>query len=370
MPEITVYFHDPVEVDPATSWAGLSRHMTQARLVDITRVNDRRVTDLFGYARPDAVITVDGKPVVSIEQTQMNPSGHNIPQRFSSQVRAAELGVPSILYYPAFSRRTYSDSNVRYLNIRVPLAQLRLSRFFQTPAISVFWPTDPVTKLPQTGRDAHQEIANIVDEFIARAGTRENLLNLTEVQQAFKSMKEMCSRFGDTRRYKPNPYIRHILSQGFGTSLNEHGYAVDPPQTAKLVATYEYLSSLRRTPNSDVWRQINTKLLNRQHTLVFTGTANQKKSDSEHPWPGYLTLLDILYLRSEQGKLPSQRLYNLVYRLPVDVNMFIARMNQTVPPTATYIVDTFADLIELNGGVVLGRPQRGNNTAVPSLYHV
>src|SRR5258706_514371 len=96
MSEITVYYHDLVEVDPTTSWTGLSAHLSNASLVDIKTVNDSKVNDLFDYARPDAVITVDGEPLVSIEQTQMNPSGHNIPQRFSFQVRAAEFQVWAI----------------------------------------------------------------------------------------------------------------------------------------------------------------------------------------------------------------------------------------------------------------------------------
>ena len=167
MPNIVVYYHDPIEVDPRTGWTGLCPDLLNAKRIDISEVVDQRVTQLFEYARPDAVITVDGQPVVSIEQTQMNPSGHNIPQRFSFHVRAAELRVPSILYYPEYARRVFSDPNVRYLNIRVPLAQIRLSSIYRIPALTVFWPTDPNTKLPDTRQRAHRELADVVNLLIA-----------------------------------------------------------------------------------------------------------------------------------------------------------------------------------------------------------
>src|SRR4051812_21410019 len=116
-PAVEIFHHDPVEVDPRTSWTGLTPLLLGAKRTGILSTSNPRVVDLFGYARPDAVVTVDGVPVVAIEQTAMNPSGHNIPQRFSCLVRAAELGVAGILYYPEYSRRTFSDPNVRYLQV-------------------------------------------------------------------------------------------------------------------------------------------------------------------------------------------------------------------------------------------------------------
>src|SRR5436190_19475677 len=107
--DLVVWFHDPSEVDPRTSWTGLCPALAGARRADIRSCRVNRVTDLFLYARPDAVVSIYDVPLVSIEQTKMNPSGHNIPQRFSCVVRAAELGIPSILYYPKSSRRTFSD---------------------------------------------------------------------------------------------------------------------------------------------------------------------------------------------------------------------------------------------------------------------
>ncbi|MEI7631490.1 MAG: hypothetical protein WCJ73_10190, partial [Actinomycetes bacterium] len=66
---VTVWFHDPTEVDPDSSWTGLVPALTDADYRDIKKCTIPAVTELFEYARPDAVVDVDGQPVVSIEQT-------------------------------------------------------------------------------------------------------------------------------------------------------------------------------------------------------------------------------------------------------------------------------------------------------------
>lgn len=380
MPEILIYHHDPVEVDLATSWTGLCKSLHDSRGVNIRDASDLRVKDLFRYARPDAVITVDGQPAVSIEQTRMNPSGHNIPQRFSCLVRAAELGVPSILYYPEFSRRTYSDPNVRYLNIRVPMAQLRLSKLYGVPSLSVFWPTDPGDKLPKTGQTSHHEIAELVDAIIANISST-NFLEIPEIVSAVSKMHDVIARYAT--RYRTNTSVRRQMPDGISgvwagraepaeldtfreerVGYDAAPYAIDPPDVVDLVATEKLLRGLAIASRShEKWLSIEQKMMTRPFTLVLTGTANKKRDDSEHPWPGYLSLIDILYARAGNGHSPTDRAMNLVYRLPVLAKTIVERMNQSAPPTSSFIVDTFADLIVLDGGVVAGRPIRGTERA-------
>jgi hypothetical protein len=357
-----VYFHDPVEVDPVTSWTGLCAPLRDAVLVDIRQATNSKVVALFDYARPDAVITVDEQPVVSIEQTQMNPSGHNIPQRFSFQVRAAELGIPSILYYPEYSRRTFSDPNVRYLNIRVPLGQIRLSRLYKIPALSVFWPTDPVTKLPTMQQQEHKEIASLVALFIANSSTLGNLLNHPTVKAALEKMAGVASQHKG--EYRNNPSVRQLMPQGFQSARVAANASIDPPIKAKLAHTSNFLAQLESHMKLDQeWVSIKRRLLQRPMTIIFPGTANQAKNDSEHPWPGYLSLIDILYARTEGGQTPRDRNYNLVYGLSIPSHTALTRLNRPTPPTATFIVDTFADLLIFADGVVCGRPIRGNTEA-------
>jgi hypothetical protein len=326
------------------------------------------VTRLFDYARPDAVVSVDGEPIVSIEQTQMNPSGHNIPQRFSALVRAAELGVPGILYYPKYSRRTFSDPNVRYLQVRVPLANLRLTEIYEVPSLSMFWPTDPVTLLPKTDASCHQPIANVVAELIEHAADhRSALVSLPSVRAAVEEMSGAVEEYGS--RYGKNPSVRALRPTGFAGALLRDGASIDPPQVVQLHETASYLAQLEaiRTAGPD-WDNVRAALASRSHTLVLTGTANHSRTDSEHPWPGYLTLIDILYARSDNGRSPADRQTNLCYVLPVQLETFLSRAARAEPPTAVNIVDTFADLTVLTGGVVAGKPVRGERGPAAVLH--
>lgn len=360
MSKTVIYYHDPVEVDNRTSWTGLCNTLDNATLVDIRTCTEPKVIPLFTYARPDAVISIDGEPVVSIEQTQMNPSGHNIPQRFSFHVRAAELGVSSILYYPEYSRRRFSDPNVRYVQIRVPLSQQRLSEISGVPALSVFWPTDPSSLLPATGQHVHKHMAEVVNCLIENAGSN-NILNFSTIKSVFAEMDRVIDeRSGN---YGTNPSVRSILPDGFSSSRTKQGIAIDPPKTVHIQQTIDFIKSIEPHLKSSSWKAIRDRLIQREHTFVFTGTANKSRTDSEHPWPGYLTLLDVLYLRDPDGFSPTHRSMNLVYQLPVRVNRYIPRLRAVPQPTATHIVDIFADLIILDGGIIAGRPTRGRSPA-------
>jgi len=354
---LTIFYHDPIEVDPAISWTGLHPELSSARRLDIRTINDKAVTALFEYARPDAVLAFNKTPILSIEQTQMNPSGHNIPQRFSFHVRAAELGIPSILYYPEYSRRTFSDPNVRYINVRVPLAQLRITDLYRIPALSVFWPTDNSSKLPATGQASHQRLTDIVMEIIEHREKMSDLMNSPIILNQLNIMRDVADKYAP--RYRKNTSVRAVFNNGFPTSITRSGISIDPPNSTKLVSTLELIKMLNPTellnhPANFLFES----LLKREYSLLFTGTANHSRTDSEHPWPGYLTLFDLLYLRSGQGKTPSDRKINLVYKLPVELDIFSTRVDQTPQPTATHIVDVFSDVILLNGGFILGEKQR------------
>ena len=383
MPDVNVYYHDPVEVDPQSSWTGLCPALEHAKRIDIRQTRDKAIQELFDYARPDAVITIDGKPVVSIEQTRMNPSGHNIPQRFSCVVRAAELGIPSILYYPEYARRTFSDPNVRFLQVRVPLAQLRLIDIYRVPSLSIFWPTDPISNLPQTGRSAHLEMAKVIDKLIEKAGLGDKLLIIPEIAAAIDKMRAVVMKYaGD---YAQNTSVRAIMPNGFASAVipspskptsqsallerpssyqTSSPISIDPPRKAIVYRTPDFVRDQKKDPTNPInLEPVGKLLLRRPYCLYFAGTANQSGNDSEHPWPGYLTLLDILYLRTQNGKGPTDRAGHLIYRLPIKSAVFIQRANQAVPPTATYIVDTFCDVIILEDGAILGRPLRLNRPA-------
>ena len=370
--DLTIWYHDPEEVNPRTSFVGLSPLLASAQRRDWRDAPIGPITELFDYARPDVVLSTNGIPVCSLELTNMNPSGHNIPQRFSCIARAAELGVPAILYYPEASRRRFSDANVRYLNIRVPMAHLRLMKIYRAPSLSVFWPTDPISKLPTTNQSDHQFLADLMELFVQWPFEKDMVLEHPLFRKAVQEMVDTIDRYKGSR-YRKNKMVREFLPGGFPQSYageyKGRPVHIDPPMKAHFYDTHQFIRILERNyalpENEWKWEETKSALLRRKYTMVFTGTLNSNRTDSEHPWPGYFSLLDVLYARAEGGKLHTERTHNLIYGLPADFHDFQARIEQSMfekKPTATYIVDTFADLLLLDGGVIPGKPLRGNTT--------
>ena len=254
---------------------------------------------------------------------------------------------------------------VRYLNIRVLLAQLRLSTIYDVPAVSIFWPTDPISKLPTTDQQQHTEMAKFVDLLIKNSNDLTNINGHPVVSTLFEKMKKVA--INKLLEYKQNPSVRAILKDGFSTAKIGHSISIDPPTKVNLLPTSVFLTQLEKQyqKRNKKWLVVRERLESRNYTIIFTGTANKMKSDSEHPWPGYLSLIDILYARANKGKSAEDREMNLIYQLPVPISIALRRLNSVKKiPTATYIVDCFADLLVYAGGIIAGRPVRGKENAI------
>jgi hypothetical protein len=347
----TVWYHDPAEVDPRSAWTGLTPSLAAATYADITTCTESHVTELFGYARPDAVIDNDGIPVVSIEQTMMNPSGHNMPQRFACLLRATEAGVPSVLYHPRLSRRTFSDPGVRYVNPRVALAQLHSRDVFpySSPSLSVYWPVDG-TNLPDRSQGAQQNLADVIEAFCRFSGASTALWQDDAVGTALDEMQDVVDEYGV--RIRENASFRQFFPDGLPHALTSTGHSVDPPPTAGFADTAALINDIRSeyvcTTRGEA---VFDELRERDISLVFKTTANRARNDSEHPWPGYFALLDVLYART--GPAVSERRLNMIYALPIPINTWLSRIDSA--PTSMVIVDALADVIMLQGGAVAGR---------------
>jgi hypothetical protein len=360
---LTVWYHDPTEVDVKTSWTGLVPGLAKADYRDIRKCTDAGVTALFGYARPDAVVAGE-RPLLSIEQTKMNPSGHNLPQRFSCLLRASELGVPSVLYHPEYARRTYSDPNPRYTNPRVALAQLRMLDLFPDapPSVSLYWPTDPSTLLPDLSQGAQANLAELMRVVLEHDGRPD--LRATKLFAAQRQeMERVIEAYGPAIR--ANRSYREFFPDGLPHARTKSGHSVDPPRKAIFRPTGELVEEWERDFSlTDAGRDRARQLADRDISLTFKGTPNKARNDSEHPWPGYLTLLDVLYTRT--GSAVTDRRMNLVYGIDLPMRLWISRVEQgKQPPAMTRIVDALADVIVLADGIVSGR-SRG----VPDAHRV
>ena len=353
---ITVWYHDPAEVDVKTSWTGLTPALRGAAYHDIRSCKVPRLQALYAYARPDAVISVNGIPVVSIEQTAMNPSGHNMPQRFSCLAIAAEQGVAGIIYHPEKSRRTFSDPNLRYANPRVAMAQFHMNTLFPAspPSLSVYWPTDPATLLPATTQGAQSNLAAVVEDLLVHRPTAANASSLSSISGALREMRRVVDEYGE--RIRANASFRKAFPKAEPIWLTTSGGRVDPPPKAVFLRTSALMAQItQRYRFSSAGLGSLPSLLPRQHCLHFAATTNAAGTDSEHPWPGYFSLLDMLYARTGPDK--SKRRVSMVFELPVPTRTYLQRLNTGL--VFPRIIDGVADIVLLRDGVVTGGVANG-----------
>lgn len=359
MPKIEIWYHDANEVDERHSWLKNSPNLIRCTTrISYDNCSYSKVLALVEYARPDFILTVDGEPLLSAEVTKMNPSGHNMPQRFSCLLRAAEMGVPSLFYCPRHARRSTSDPNERYINVRMPLAQLRLGELYRTPSLTMFWPTDGATLLPTSDLAQHHDLARFVEYTLETYLSTGKKLQPSDrevirVQDTMRSASIPLNRHD----YRTNRSFRSVFPRGDTFTMGiVKTMAIDPPTSCTVHRTAELLDTAYRALGKRfgaVEKQQKSKmLLSRENTLVYRGTANKQKTGPEHPFPGYLTLIDILYLRTPYGQTSRDRIMNLAFRLPIRLHAF--QENALNRPTGLNILMEFSDFILLEDAIVLG----------------
>lgn len=353
---IELWYHDENEVDERHSWLKNSPYLIQNTVrKSYDNCSYSKVLALVEYARPDFILTVNGEPLLSVEVTRMNPSGHNLPQRFSCLLRAAEMGVPSLFYYPSYSRRSTSDPNPRYLNVRTTLAQLRLGELFGIPSLSMFWPTDENSLMPTNDLSKHSQLAEFVEFTLKKYLSAFELID-SEDPEVDKIVEDMKKASIPVTPYAKNDSFRKLLAEGDEFTKIIVGVAIDPPNSCSVVNTVDLLKEIYSDYGKAFTAYKGQKkvkmVLSRENTFIYQGTANKQKSGPEHPFPGYLTLLDILYLRTPGGQTTRDRIMNLAFRLPISVQAFIE--NAINRPTGLNILMEFSDFIILDDAIVLG----------------
>ena len=357
MPLNELWYHDENEVDERHSWLSNSPWLISNTVrKSYDNCSYSKVLALAEYARPDFILTVDGEPLISVEVTEMNPSGHNMPQRFSCLLRAAEMGIPSLFYYPEYSRRSTSDPNPRFLNVRTPLAQLRLSELFEVPSLSMFWPTDAASLMPSHNLSDHLALAQFMEYTLRLYLEQGKKLSLDD-ERVVDLQNIMRDKSRPGQPYTLNPSFRAVFPDGDAFTKKILGdMAIDPPTSCRIEVTSDLLkekySSLGKNFNQVKNQKKVKMLLSREKTFVYAGTANRQETGPEHPYPGYLSLLDILYLRQEHGQTTRDRSMNLAFVLPITVGAYVE--NAVNRPTGLNILMEFSDLIILKDAIVLG----------------
>ena len=176
---------------------------------------------------------------------------------------------------------------------------------------------------------------------------------------------ERVTALQSTMRSKSRPGQPYAINLSFravypdGDSFTKSvldGIAIDPPTSCRIEITSDLLSekylALGKNFNQVKDQKKVKMLLSRERTFIYKGTANKQETGPEHPYPGYLSLLDILYLRQEHGQTTRDRSMNLAFELPISVEAYI--QNAINRPTGLNILMEFSDLIILKDAIALG----------------
>jgi len=257
----------------------LHPHFSKASLIPIIDPGNNipSIDQLIAYDRPDVIISYEGRPFLVIERTEEVPSSHNCGQRFARIVRASELGVPVIYFFPFVAqkhgaesreRQRFGKANQRYVNPRLFSAFERIEEIHDTLIIPISWPVDSEYELLRTP-EKDVEIKCVLHEIVKWLECRKDLTKLG-VQPNIVESKAKASREKDTR---------------YRSTKKNRG----PPPSVRIERTSAIVEEYR------INEPVTTKLLKRDRSVVYRMGMRYLRSD---PYAGTLALYDYLYART------------------------------------------------------------------------
>ena len=238
------------------------------------------IEQITAYDKPDIILLGDNKPLLVLEKTQEVPTGHNVGQRFARLVRAIEMGVPTIYFFPFDARKHGKYSNICNLNIRLLKAAEIMLEIHRTPLLCINWPTDSHGELVVDGTE-NDTIRNVLGSY---------------VESGFDKDCEGIRK-----------HISHMKEEYSARLKIEPSYSELPP-SVKCYGTSSFISkfSCSGLPSS---------FINRERTFVYTMEMKPDKCKRQDPYTGTAFLYD--YLRCRKGDKVGDKSNNLVLYFPL-----------------------------------------------------
>lgn len=269
-------------LNEADWFQNLDSRLMSARIRTIGRraSNPDCIELLIQYDRPDIILTLDERPILVVEKTQEVPTGHNVGQRFARIVRAAELGVPTLYFFPFDARKHGQYSGVCNVNARLLLALKRVSLVHSVPVLPVNWPSDSHGTLVWSGEE-NDVMAKLVAELLSNLGA-------------------VGPRWVEQQKYAEQEY--EDRTSAFPKYL-------DLPSSVEIVPTLEMES---RFPIRV--EDLPPRTLARPSSLIYKMDMSPDKCRRQDPYTGMQFIYDYGWLRT--GVNPAQRGGNLFLWIP------------------------------------------------------
>jgi hypothetical protein len=244
--------------------------------------NPACVDALLAYDRPDIIVVVNGKPSLVVEKTREVPTGHNVGQRMARIVRAAELGVPVVAFFPFDARKHGRFSGVCNLNVRILEAFELMWQIHKSPVVAVNWPADAHGTLIGDGSE------DFSMRQLIRALVEGDFVSPWPLAEQFR----LQNRSERARRVQ----IRSAYERS--------------PKSVTTCATAEFIAS----EGSRLSEHSKALLARRLETVVYTIGMLEESCRREDPYTGMQFIYDYTYCRS--GPKVDQKSRNLVLSFP------------------------------------------------------
>ncbi len=244
--------------------------------------NPKVIENLISYDRPDAILLVNGVAKLVVEKTREVPTGHNVGQRMARLVRAVELGVPCIKFFPFDGIKHGKYKSLCNLNPRILLAFERMWNIHKSPILAVNWPLAVDGEI-DTRETADHELALLVESYID------------------SNFDPSCKLFVEKRMSQMDEYK---------SRCEAHKPYLLPPPSLSIVNTVSWLKSVDKLIVYG-----DTKSLRSKETALYTIEMTEQKCRREDPYTGTQFIYDYIYCRS--GVLTNQKSTNFIMHFPL-----------------------------------------------------
>lgn len=280
--------------------------------------NTKLVDKITEYDKPDIIVIKDGTPILVIEITQEVPTGHNVGQRFARLVRAIELGIPAIYYFPFDAKKHGVNANICNLNIRLLEAADRMLSIHDTPLMCVNWPTDQNGEIIVDGSE-NNVIKDILKSYIE------------------SEFDKKCIGISKQLTYMNSEYARRLSIRPL--------YGKLPPSVVKIETT-KFLKENRIINVPDSFK-------NRQYTYIYKMNMSSDKCKRQDPYTGTTFIYDYMVCRT--GRSVQDKKSNLVLAFPkITVDIWNAK-NPNDPTTKSCNWYLTANMFLLKDGYIMVR---------------
>ncbi len=280
--------------------------------------NPPLIDKIVEYDKPDIILVHNNKPLLVIEITQEVPTGHNVGQRFARLVRAIELGIPTIYYFPFDAKKHGEYAGICNLNIRLLEAARKMLEIHKTPLLCVNWPTDKNGEIIIDGTEN-----DVIIEILA-----------SYVDSCFD---KNCSGIIKHLKYMQTEYSRRLTIR---PSYSKLPPSVTREKTSAFICKY----GLKNVPSAFAVRP---------YTYIYRMDMTPEKCKRQDPYTGTTFIYD--YIACRNGENVSDKTNNLVLHFPKLTVDIWKRKNSNDPTTKSCNWYLTANMLLLKDGSIFIR---------------